>query len=62
MNATVQWVPVAAGFPDDDMTVLLAVDGEPWTGFRDGDTWRYVSADECTGNVTHWAEFPEVPK
>lgn len=59
--STVQWIPVAESLPDDDMVVILNVDGEPWTGFRDGDTWRYVSGDPVGEPVLHWCEFPEVP-
>lgn len=59
--AAVQWVPVTTALPDDDMTVIMAVDGEPWTGFMDAGQWRYVSADLVGGKVTHWCEFPDVP-
>lgn len=61
MNTSITWIPTASALPDDDMTVLIAVDGEPWTGFRDAGQWRYVSADPVEGVVSHWAEFPEVP-
>lgn len=61
LQRMVCWIPVIESLPDDDLTVILAVDGEPWTGFRDGEGWRYVSGDPCEGNVTHWCEFPEVP-
>lgn len=37
------WVAAAERLPDDDMTVLIALDdGEVWTGYRDGDDWRDV--------------------
>ena len=59
--AMVRWVPVADGLPDDEMTVIVCIDGEPWTGFREAGGWRYVSGDPMVGVVTHWCEFPEVP-
>jgi hypothetical protein len=58
---SVRWVSVDDELPDDEMTVILAVDGEPWTGFRENGNWLYVSADPISGTVTHWCEFPEVP-
>ncbi len=57
------WVPVDRELPDDEMTVLVALEGgEVWTGFMDAGQWRYVSADLIGEKVTHWAEFPEPPK
>lgn len=61
LRREVQWVPVSKELPDDEMTVLMVVDGEPWTGFHAEGQWHYVTADICTGAVTHWCEFPEVP-
>lgn len=56
------WIPVAERLPDDEQCVLIAMeDGEVWTGFVDGDQWRYVSADPVGSKVTHWAEFPAPP-
>ena len=63
MSASIQWVPAADVVPDDETTVLIALDdGEVWTGFKDGDDWRYVSADKVEATVTHWAHFPEPPE
>ena len=63
MSASIQWVPAADIVPDDDLTVLIALDdGEVWTGFRDAGVWRYVSADKVEATVTHWAEFPAPPE
>ena len=60
--SSVVWVDAQDKLPDDDMTVLVAIDdGEVWTGFMDGGFWRYVSADVIEGTVKHWAEFPEPP-
>lgn len=57
------WIPVAAKLPDDDQCVLIALDdGEVWTGFMEGDDWRYVTGDPMEAKVTHWMEFPEPPK
>ena len=62
MSAAFNWI-AADQFPDDDLTVLLALeDGEVWTGFRDAGVWRYVSADLIEARVTHWSEFPEPPE
>jgi hypothetical protein len=48
--------------PDADRTVLVHMeDGEVWTGFLDGDTWRFVSGDRIEARVLHWAHFPEPP-
>lgn len=52
--------------PDDelpDTTVLVHLeDGEVWTGFLDGTTWRFVSGDSIDGEVLHWADFPAPPQ
>ncbi len=59
-----QWQPLAAGAPDDDITVLGAWDPEepPEAVFKDGDVWRLChSAEECAPPV-HWAEWPAGPK
>lgn len=57
------WRTPKEELPDDDQAVLLHLeDGEIWTGFRDGKTWRYVSADRIDVSVLHWAPFPEPPE
>lgn len=62
-TCSVFWVDARRELPDDDMTVLLALDdGEVWTGFMDAGIWRYVSADAIESTVTHWAEFPDPPQ
>ena len=61
-KSSVEWVDASKQLPDDDMTVLIALDdGEVWTGFMDSGVWRYVSADAIEGTVNHWAEFPAPP-
>lgn len=61
-DTTITWTKCSDDLPDDDIVVLLALaDGEVWTGFRDGDAWRYVSADLIETAVTHWADLPEHP-
>lgn len=41
---SITWTKCSDHLPDDEITVLLAFDdGEVWTGFRDGDDWRYRS-------------------
>jgi hypothetical protein len=58
-TCSVFWVDARRELPDDDMTVLVALDdGEVWTGYMDAGIWRYVSADAIDATVTHWAEFP----
>ena len=55
------WINVNVKMPDDDETVMIAVDGETWMGFRDGDYgWRDITSGRCT--VTHWMPLPEPPK
>ncbi len=61
-KTTITWIDATAELPDDEMTVLVALEsGEVWTGFRDGGWWRYVSADLIGEPVTHWAEFTAPP-
>lgn len=57
------WTPTAAGLPDDDTLVILAlIDGEVWPGYRDGDTWRDASAMPIADDqVTDWTNFPAAP-
>ena len=63
MSTTITWVDVAEELPDADQTVLLHLeDGEVWTGFLDGITWRFVSADKIESAVLHWAAFPQPPE
>lgn len=57
------WISVEERLPDDDECVLIVLDdGEVWTGFVDGDQWRYVSADPIDrNNVEYWMPFPAPP-
>jgi len=43
--------------------VLIALnDDDVWTGYRDGDIWRYVDAMPITAErVTHWMPMPPHP-
>jgi len=66
VTGKIEWVDAARELPDDEMTVLMALsDGEICPGFRDGNDWRYVSADLVDQGdgvtVTHWAALPEHP-
>jgi len=59
----IDWHPVASGFPDDDTTVLVALDDkEVYTAYRDAGNWRAIDSsplpEEC---VTHWAHMPPAP-
>lgn len=58
-----QWVSVTTRLPDADLLVLIALnDDDVWTGYRDGDIWRYVDAMPITGErVTHWMPMPAPP-
>ncbi len=59
---TVTWIAIDVELPDDDETVLIALDdGDVWTGFVDAGQWRYVSADLVEARVTHWMAFPAAP-
>lgn len=58
------WVSASERLPDDDQTVLIAMDdGEVWTGYLEADhQWRYVSSEPITSaRITHWMDFPEPP-
>jgi len=58
----VQWIDASRELPDDEMTVLVALDdGEVWTGFHEENEWRYVSAELISARVMYWAEFPLPP-
>ncbi len=63
MKAEVEWIPVADRLPDD-VTVLIAVDGEPWTGWYDFHYgWLLISGEPVgTRRVTHWAHMPACPE
>src|SRR5437763_9104026 len=63
MTTTADWKPVAERLPDDDTLVLIALnDDDVWTGFRDGEIWRYVdSMPIAAERVTHWAHMPAHP-
>ncbi len=59
--SSMRWIPIAEQLPDDEETVLIFSNGEPWTGFLDGGRWHYVSGDPCNQPVTHWMPFPPGP-
>jgi hypothetical protein len=60
--ALISWTSTNDELPDTDTTVLVHLeDGEVWTGFLDGNTWRFVSSDKIDGEVLHWAHFPQPP-
>ena len=62
-SAESAWVPVAVKLPDDDQTVLIAMDdGEVWTGYQDSGQWLYVSGDPMAATVTHWMHLPAPPE
>lgn len=57
------WIPVADGFPDDELLVLIAVsDDDVWAGYRLANTWRYVDGFSIENErVTHWMRMPAPP-
>ena len=55
------WIDAAAELPDDEQTVLVVVDGEPWTAYLLAGQWHYVCGDPLGGRVTHWMHMPAVP-
>jgi len=57
------WTPVAERLPDVGLLVLIALnDDDVWTGYRDGEIWRYVDAMPITKErVTHWKRLPSPP-
>lgn len=57
------WTPVANGFPDDELLVLIAVnDDDVSTGYRLSDTWRYIDGFPIENErVTHWMRMPATP-
>lgn len=59
-----KWTAADERLPDDDATVLIAMDdGEVWTAYLDAGQWRYVSGEPITAaRITHWMDFPEPPK
>jgi len=58
------WISVNDFLPDDDTTVMIWTDDEPWLGYHDvdedGACWRNV--DGARIKVTHWAAMPAGPK
>ena len=57
------WIAVTDKLPDDDATVMIAMDdGEVWTGYMEYGEWRYVSGEPVAyASITHWMDFPEPP-
>ena len=62
MTNMIVWIPIAQSLPDDEETVLVALDdGEIWLGFHDANLWSAVDADLFQATVTHWATMPAGP-
>jgi len=56
------WTDAATVLPDDDVLVLIALDGgEVWPAVRDYGRWIYVSGAEVRQHVTHWMHLPAAP-
>lgn len=64
-SKSVEWVRTEDESPDDEIIVLVALDGdEPvWLAYHDSSTGGWHSPDgmRLCCRVTHWAELPEVP-
>lgn len=60
---TIQWHDAKRDLPDSDSTVLIIPGGEveAWTGYLDGEQWRYVDGMPCS-SVIWWADIPEGPQ
>lgn len=58
-----QWTPVTKQLPDDGLLVVIALnDDDVWTGFRDGEIWRYADGMPVTSErVTDWMRMPAPP-
>ena len=60
---TTTWIPVADQLPDDDSSVLIALNGESgepvWIGYHDADGWH--SSEGMPVAVTHWQDIPAGP-
>lgn len=57
------WTKVADRLPDSETTVMLFDPGASesvWSGYLDGEIWRYVDAMPAT--PTHWSEMPAGPQ
>lgn len=62
-TAEVRWIEAAEELPDDEMTVLMHLEGgEVWTGFHEDGQWHYIGAETVRSKVLHWAEYPEPPQ
>jgi hypothetical protein len=57
------WTTVGTLLPDEEITVLLALDdGEVWPGYLSETGWMYVTGDPIERNrVTHWMHMPAHP-
>lgn len=57
-----EWISTDVENPDDDSTVLLALETEEVVaGFLNTGVWRDTNAERIRGEVTHWADMPEAP-
>jgi len=63
LPAPASWKSVDERLPDDSTLVLIALnDDDVWTGYRDGDIWRYVDSMPIRQErVTHWMHMPAHP-
>jgi hypothetical protein len=58
------WISVTERLPDDDITVLLVIEGsdELWFGYHDAGQWRYQNGHQISyAAITHWMHLPELP-
>lgn len=60
----INWIPACDDVPDDEISVLLCLNGcdRPFVGHKLGDQWFDDRGHEVPGEVTYWADLPEVPE
>lgn len=61
-----RWTPVGEQLPDDDVSVMIALEGEHgepvWIGFHDDAGWHSATDAAPLGDmVTHWKNIEAGP-
>lgn len=61
---TVNWIDVNEDLPDDEIAVLMVIEGceRPYFGWKLGDQWHHDCGEVVGGTVLYWADLPEVPE
>ena len=60
----VNWIPTCEDLPDEDITVMVAVSGAgvPQFAYLTDGEWMFENGRPIDGEVTYWADLPEVPE